>query len=73
MDGVETKVENNKYTFKAVSTNHTISVTFELARKLDSPKTGDSMNMPLAFGVLVVSAVLLAGIFIYSRKKKVKR
>lgn len=73
VDGVETKVENNKYTFKAVSTNHTISVTFELARKLDSPKTGDSMNMPLAFGVLVVSAVLLAGIFIYSRKKKVKR
>ncbi len=70
VDGIETKVENNKYTFKAVSANHTISVTFEQARKLDSPKTGDSMNMPLVFGVLIVSGVLLVGIIAYNQRKK---
>lgn len=70
VDGYEVKAENNKYTFKAINANHTISVTFEQARKIDSPKTGDSMNMTAAFGILVVSAILLAGIFIYSRKKK---
>ncbi len=70
IDGYEVKVENNKYAFKSVNANHTVSVTFEQARKIDSPKTGDSINMTAAIGILIVSAILLAGIFVYSRKKK---
>ena len=69
IDGYEMKTENNKYTFKAVDANHTISVTFEQARKIDSPKTGDTMNMTMVLGILVVSAAVLAGVFVYSRKK----
>ena len=70
VDGYEVKAENNQYTFKAVNANHTISVTFEQARKIDSPKTGDSVNVTVVLAVLIISALLLAGIFVYSRNKK---
>ncbi|GEM_PF-1007838 len=69
IDGVETKVENNKYTFKAVDRNHTISVTFEQAKKMDSPKTGDGSMPKQAAALMILSAVLLIGIFVYNRKK----
>ena len=69
IDGVETKVENNKYTFKAVDRNHTISVTFEQAKKMDSPKTGDGSMPKQAAVLMILSAVLLIGIFVYNRKK----
>lgn len=62
IDGVETKVENNKYTFKAVDRNHTISVTFEQAKKMDSPKTGDGSMPKQAAALMILSAVLLIGI-----------
>ena len=64
VDGYEVKAENNQYTFKAVNANHTISVTFEQARKIDSPKTGDSVNVTVVLAVLIISALLLAGIFV---------
>lgn len=70
VDGYEVKAENNQYTFKAVNANHTISVTFEQARKIDSPKTGDSVNVTVVLAVLIISALLLAGIFVHSRNKK---
>ena len=44
IDGVETKVENNKYTFKGVDANHTISVTFEQAKKLGFSEDRRSCN-----------------------------
>ncbi|MFR0986075.1 MAG: InlB B-repeat-containing protein [Frisingicoccus sp.] len=69
VDGYEVKAENNKYTFKAINANHTISVTFEQARKIDSPKTGDNMKTTPAIVLLVVSAALLLGVFVYGRKK----
>ena len=69
IDGVETNVENNKYTFKGVDANHTISVTFEQAKKLDSPKTGDHVMMKQAVILMILSAGLLIGIFVYQRKK----
>ena len=55
--------------FKAINANHTISVTFEQARKIDSPKTGDNMKTTPAIVLLVVSAALLLGVFVYGRKK----
>ena len=66
---IESKVENNKYTFKAVDRNHTISVTFEQAKKMDSPKTGDGSMPKQAAALMILSAVLLIGIFVYNRKK----
>lgn len=69
VDGYEVKAEYNKYTFKAVNANHTISVTFEQARKIDSPRTGDNMKTTPAIVLLIVSAVLLLGVFVYNRKK----
>ena len=69
IDGVETNIENNKYTFKGVDANHTISVTFEQAKKLDSPKTGDHVMMKQAVILMILSAGLLIGIFVYQRKK----
>lgn len=72
IDGVETKVQNNKYTFKAVDANHTISVTFEQARKMDSPKTGDGVMMKPAVILMLISAALLVGIFVYNRSKTKK-
>ena len=70
VDGYEVKAENNQYTFKAVNANHTVSVTFEQARKIDSPKTGDSVNVTVVLAVLIISVLVLAGIFVYSRNKK---
>lgn len=73
VDGYEVKVSNNKYAFKAVDANHTISVTFEQARKIDSPKTGDTMNVTVVLAVLIISALLLVGIFVYNQNKNKKR
>lgn len=70
VDGYEVEVSNNKYAFKGVDANHTISVTFEQARKIDSPRTGDRMNMTLGIVILIVSAVLLIGIVVYNQGKK---
>ena len=70
VDGYEVKAENNQYTFKAVNANHTVSVTFEQARKIDSPKTGDSVNVTVVLAVLIISVLVLAGIFVYRRNKK---
>ena len=69
VDGYEVKAENNQYTFKAVNANHTISVTFEQARKIDSPRTGDNMKTTPVIILMIVSATLLLGIFVYGRKK----
>ena len=69
VDGYEVKAENNQYTFKAVNANHTISVTFEQARKIDSPRTGDNMKTTPVIILMIVSAALLLGIFVYGRKK----
>lgn len=71
VDGAEVQISNNnKFAFKAVNANHTISVTFEQAKKIDSPKTGDGMNMTVGIAILVISAALLIGIVIYNQSKK---
>ncbi|MCB7304359.1 hypothetical protein NE683_11020 [Bariatricus massiliensis] len=47
IDGKETKVKNNNYTFENVSSDHKISVTFEKTSKLTAAKTGDNSMLPL--------------------------
>lgn len=69
VDGVEVKVQNNKYKFESVTANHSISVTFEQAKKIDSPKTGDSADLTPAIMLMAASALLLIGLFLYSRKR----
>lgn len=52
IDGKETKVKNNNYTFENVSSDHKISVTFEKISKLTAAKTGDNSMLP--FWILAV-------------------
>ena len=58
------------YTFKNVSTSHTIEVTF--AKAVGTPQTGDSSQMPLWLVLLSVSASGLTGTVLYSRRKRSK-
>ena len=58
VDGKQVNVKDNKYTFKSVEKNHTISVTFGKTR-LGIPQTGDDINLTLIWGAVIVSGSLV--------------
>lgn len=70
VDGRETPIASNSFSFKKVNANHTISVTFEQVKKIDSPKTGDAMKSKPVIAIMAVSGIVLIGIVLYSIKKK---
>ena len=72
VDGRETPIASNSFSFKKVNANHTISVTFEQAKKIDSPKTGDAMKSKPVIAIMVVSGIVLIGIILYTINKKKK-
>lgn len=55
------------YTFKNVTTDHTIEVVF--VKGTASPSTGDSSNLPLWSALLLASTLTLAGTVHYKRKR----
>ena len=55
VDGKQVNVKDNKYTFKSVEKNHTISVTFGKTR-LGIPQTGDDINLTLIWGLSLCQA-----------------
>ena len=70
VDGRETPIAANSFSFKKVNANHTLSVTFEQAKKIDSPKTGDAMKSKPVIAIMAVSGIILIGIVLYTIKKK---
>lgn len=70
VDGRETPIAANGFSFKKVNANHTLSVTFEQAKKIDSPKTGDEMKSKPVIAIMAVSGIILIGIVLYTIKKK---
>ena len=70
VDGRETPIAANSFSFKKVNANHTLSVTFEQAKKIDSPKTGDEMKSKPVIAIMAVSGIILIGIVLYTIKKK---
>ena len=70
VDGRETPIAANSFSFKKVNANHTLSVTFEQAKKIDSPKTGDAMKSKPVIAIMAVSGIILIGIILYTIKKK---
>ena len=70
VDGRETPIAANSFSFKKVNANHMLSVTFEQAKKIDSPKTGDAMKSKPVIAIMAVSGIILIGIVLYTIKKK---
>ncbi|MDD3221797.1 MAG: hypothetical protein EOM34_15480 [Clostridia bacterium] len=70
VDGVEVKVTNNKYSFTNITANHSISVTFEQAKKISSPRTGDGSPVTPVMTIMILSVLVLAGLVVFSRKKE---
>ena len=55
------------YTFENVTENHTIEVSFQ--KTTGSPQTGDGINLPLLCVLLTVSALGLAGMAFFRRRR----
>ncbi len=66
IDGVNVGTARS-YTFENVSGNHTIEVSFQ--KTTGSPQTGDGINLPLLCVLLTASALGLAGIALFRRKR----
>lgn len=66
VDGKTVSVDNNRYTFTNVQGNHKIYVTFEKDKR--TPKTGDTTQVAVFGGLVMVSAVLV--IMLAYRKKR---
>lgn len=72
VDGKQVNVKDNKYTFKSVEKNHTISVTFGKTR-LGIPQTGDNINLTLLWGAVIVSGCLVIIFLAEGRKRRKTR